>query len=77
VLNRIDRFNLAIDVLDRVPRLRSVSAHHREQLRNKLIEHRQYVRTYGEDMPEIRNWQWSPDPGPASQPENPPQTQPV
>jgi xylulose-5-phosphate/fructose-6-phosphate phosphoketolase len=59
VLNQLDRFNLAMDVIDRVPRLRSVSGHAREQLKNKLIEHRRHVRTYGEDMPEIRNWQWA------------------
>ena len=61
VLNEIDRFNLAIDVIDRVPRLKDVSAHVREELKNKLIEHRQYIRTHGEDMPEIRNWQWPAD----------------
>jgi xylulose-5-phosphate/fructose-6-phosphate phosphoketolase len=77
VLNRIDRFSLAIDVLDRVPRLRPVSAHRREQLRNKLIEHRQYVRTHGEDMPEVRDWQWSPAAGPTTQAENPSLTEPV
>ncbi len=59
VLNRIDRFSLAIDVIDRVPRLQGISAHHREHLRNKLIEHRQHIRTHGEDMPEVRDWQWS------------------
>jgi xylulose-5-phosphate/fructose-6-phosphate phosphoketolase len=68
VLNQIDRFNLAIDVIDRVPRLQDISAHVREELKNKLIEHRQYIRTHGEDMPEIRNWQWSANPGAADQP---------
>jgi xylulose-5-phosphate/fructose-6-phosphate phosphoketolase len=58
VLNDLDRFHLAIDVLDRVPRLRDVAAHFRQALRNKLIEHTQYVREHGEDMPEIREWQW-------------------
>lgn len=58
VLNQIDRFNLAIDVIDRVPRLRDISAHIREELKNKLIEHRLYIETHGEDMPEIRNWQY-------------------
>jgi len=60
VLNRIDRFNLAIDVIDRVPKLQPIGGRYRERLRNKLIEHRQYIRTYGEDMPEVREWQWSP-----------------
>lgn len=63
VLNQLDRFNLAIDVIDRVPRLKDVSAHVREELKNKLIEHRQYIRTHGEDMPEIRNWEWTAAPG--------------
>jgi len=58
VMNQLDRFNLAIDVIDRVPRLQAVAAHAREQLKNKLIEHRMYVRAHGEDMPEIRHWEW-------------------
>ncbi|WP_369130841.1 phosphoketolase family protein [Modestobacter roseus] len=60
VMNRIDRYHLAIDVIDRVERLRDVSAHAREQLAGKIIEHRQYVRTHGEDLPEIQQWQWAP-----------------
>jgi len=63
VRNRIDRFDIAIDVIDRVPRLQPISAHYRERLRNKLIEHRQYIHIHGEDMPEIAGWQWSPTPG--------------
>jgi xylulose-5-phosphate/fructose-6-phosphate phosphoketolase len=66
VMNGIDRYDLAIDVIDRVPRLRTVGAHARDRLRNQLIEHRQYVRTHGEDLPEIRNWQWSPAAGPVT-----------
>ncbi|AOT04668.1 phosphoketolase family protein [Arthrobacter sp. U41] len=68
VLNQLDRFNLAIDVIDRVPKLKDVSAHVREELKNKLIEHRQYIRAHGEDMPEIRNWEWASAPGPANVP---------
>jgi xylulose-5-phosphate/fructose-6-phosphate phosphoketolase len=67
VLNQIDRFNLAIDVIDRVPRLRGTSAHVREELKDKLLEHRQYIRVHGEDMPEITQWQWSAVPGPDDQ----------
>ncbi|MBG6191760.1 xylulose-5-phosphate/fructose-6-phosphate phosphoketolase [Arthrobacter sp. CAN_A212] len=59
VMNQIDRFNLAIDVIDRVPRLRDVSSHAREELKDKLISHHHYIRTAGEDLPEVRNWQWS------------------
>jgi xylulose-5-phosphate/fructose-6-phosphate phosphoketolase len=51
-----------------VPRLKDISAHVREELKNKLIEHRQYIRTHGEDLPEIRNWQWSAAPGVVDQP---------
>ncbi|TWF80625.1 xylulose-5-phosphate/fructose-6-phosphate phosphoketolase [Pseudonocardia hierapolitana] len=60
VRNRIDRFDIAIDVIDRVPRLRPIAGHYRERLKNTLIEHRQYVRTYGEDMPEVAEWKWEP-----------------
>jgi xylulose-5-phosphate/fructose-6-phosphate phosphoketolase len=77
VRNRIDRFNIAMDVIDRVPRLRSVSGHYRERLKNKLIEHRQYIHTHGEDMPEVVGWQCSSAPGPATQVENPPLREPV
>lgn len=59
VMNQIDRFNLAIDVIDRVPRLRDVSSHAREELKDKLITHHQYIRAAGQDLPEVRNWQWS------------------
>lgn len=59
VMNQIDRFNLAIDVIDRVPRLRDISSHVREELKDKLIAHHQYIRTAGEDLPEVRNWRWT------------------
>jgi xylulose-5-phosphate/fructose-6-phosphate phosphoketolase len=64
VMNQIDRFTLAMDVIDRVPRLQATSGYARESLKNKLIEHRIYVTTHGEDLPEVRNWQWTPGPGP-------------
>ncbi|MGY1753405.1 phosphoketolase family protein [Blastococcus sp. SYSU D01042] len=66
VMNRIDRYNLAIDVIDRVPRLASIGAHARDRLRDQLTEHRQYVRIHGEDLPGIRDWQWSGAAGPAT-----------
>jgi len=66
VMNRIDRYNLAIDVIDRVPRLAGVGAHARDRLRDQLTEHRQYVRTHGEDLPGIRDWQWSGAAGPVT-----------
>ena len=51
VLNDLDRFHLAGDVIDRVPRLRSVAGHVKQLLRDKLVEHRLYVRKHGEDLP--------------------------
>ncbi|MEB3217857.1 MAG: phosphoketolase family protein [Nostocales cyanobacterium 94392] len=58
VMNDLDRFNLADDVIDRVPHLKYRAAHVKQMLHNKLIEHKQYVREHGEDMPEIRDWKW-------------------
>lgn len=64
VLNHMDRYNLAMDVIDRIPRLASASGKAREHFKNELIRHKQYVRTYGEDLPEIQNWEWSTGSGP-------------
>ena len=58
VLNDLDRFHLAGDVIDRVPRLRDVAAHFKQFLRDRLIEHKRYVVEHGEDMPEVRDWTW-------------------
>ena len=58
VLNDLDRFHLACDVTDRVPRIRNLGAHLRQDLRNKRAEHSLHIRKYGDDMPEIRNWKW-------------------
>ena len=58
VLNRIDRYHLALDVLDRVERIRPIAGHAREELENILAEHTRYVRTHGEDMPVITDWHW-------------------
>jgi xylulose-5-phosphate/fructose-6-phosphate phosphoketolase len=58
VLNRIDRFDLAIDVIDRVPALQTYGAHVKELLKNKLVEHRRYINEHGKDMPEISSWKW-------------------
>ena len=59
VLNELDRYHLAGDVVDRVPRLQSIGAHFKQFLRNKLVQHKQYIYTHGEDMPEIRDWKWT------------------
>jgi xylulose-5-phosphate/fructose-6-phosphate phosphoketolase len=58
VLNDLDRFHLVEAVLDHVPGLAATSAHVRQRVRDKLVEHGEYIRRYGEDMPEIRNWSW-------------------
>ena len=58
VLNDLDRFHLAGDVVDRVPRLQSIGGHFKQLLRNQLVEHKQYIGDHGDDMPEIRDWTW-------------------
>ena len=58
VMNELDRFNLVDDVIDRVPRLKNTAAHVKQWLHDKLIEHKQYIRLRGEDLPEIRDWKW-------------------
>jgi xylulose-5-phosphate/fructose-6-phosphate phosphoketolase len=59
VLNEIDRFHLVEDVIDRVPQLGARAAYAKQAIRDKLIDHRRYIREYGEDMPEIQGWSWS------------------
>ncbi|MGK7911021.1 MAG: phosphoketolase [Synechococcus sp.] len=56
--NQIDRFNLVIDVIDRVPSLGSRAAYVKERMKNAIIEHTHYAFTYGMDKPEITNWKW-------------------
>jgi xylulose-5-phosphate/fructose-6-phosphate phosphoketolase len=58
VMNDLDRFHLAGDVIERVPRLSNVAAHVAQLLRNKLIEHKLYIHKHGDDLPEIRDWKW-------------------
>jgi xylulose-5-phosphate/fructose-6-phosphate phosphoketolase len=58
VLNDMDRFHLAADVVDRVPRLRDTGAHFMQHLRNKLVEHKLYICEHGDDLPEVRDWKW-------------------
>jgi xylulose-5-phosphate/fructose-6-phosphate phosphoketolase len=62
VLNDLDRFHLVSDVIDRVPGLGAGAAYAQQAIREKLIEHKQYIGKYGEDMPDIRGWAWSPAP---------------
>jgi xylulose-5-phosphate/fructose-6-phosphate phosphoketolase len=58
VLNDLDRFHLASDVVDRVPRLQRIGAHFQQFVRDKLIEHKEYIYKFGDDLPEIKNWTW-------------------
>jgi xylulose-5-phosphate/fructose-6-phosphate phosphoketolase len=58
IINQIDRFHLAIDVIDRVPRLQAVGAHVKEWLRDQIIEHVEYAHAEGIDSEAIRNWTW-------------------
>ena len=58
VLNEVDRFHLIEGVIDRVPGLGAQAAHLRQRVRDKLVEHREYITRHGEDMPEVRNWKW-------------------
>jgi len=58
VLNDLDRYHLVLDVIDRLPQLHAKAAYLKQELQNKLIDHKQYIYKYGEDMPEIRNWKW-------------------
>ncbi len=58
VMNDLDRYHLAQDVIDRVPHLQSRAARARQFVRGKLIDHKLYIEKYGQDMPEVRDWKW-------------------
>jgi xylulose-5-phosphate/fructose-6-phosphate phosphoketolase len=59
VLNRMDRFQLALDVVRRVPRLSGVAGQALQQFSDAIQRHKRYVSEYGEDLPEVRNWTWT------------------
>jgi xylulose-5-phosphate/fructose-6-phosphate phosphoketolase len=58
VRNDLDRFHLVSDVIDRVPMLGYRAAYLKQLMRDKRIEHREYITRHGQDLPEVRNWQW-------------------
>lgn len=59
VMNDLDRFHLVLDVIDRIPLRGSQADYAKQALRDKRIEHKQYIAEYGQDMPEISQWSWS------------------
>ncbi len=61
VLNDLDRFHLVCEVIDRVASLGTKGAYTKQEMQNKLIDHKAYIEIHGEDMPEIRNWKWKLD----------------
>ena len=58
VLNKLDRFSLVSDAIDRVPHMAMRAAYVRQAMRDRLIDHRHYVTCHGDDLPAIRNWRW-------------------
>jgi xylulose-5-phosphate/fructose-6-phosphate phosphoketolase len=58
VRNGLDRFHLAGDAINRVPRLGNRAAHAQQLIRDVLVNHRRYIEEHGEDLPEIRDWRW-------------------
>ncbi len=60
VRNRLDRFHLVADIVDRVPRLGAAAVYAKQAIRDKLIDHERYIRAHGEDLPEVRDWTWKP-----------------
>jgi xylulose-5-phosphate/fructose-6-phosphate phosphoketolase len=59
VLNELDRFHLVGDTIDRLPQMASRAGYIKQEMREKLIEHKEYIRSVGEDMPEILSWRWA------------------
>lgn len=58
VLNDLDRYHLALDVVERVQRISNIRGYMRAKVEELLLKHKHYIREHGEDMPEIRNWKW-------------------
>jgi xylulose-5-phosphate/fructose-6-phosphate phosphoketolase len=72
VRNRIDRFHLALDAMERVPGIGAEADHLRQHIRDKLVTHHWYIAEHGEDMPDVRDWRWSGHGGARDQPNETP-----
>ena len=58
VLNDLDRFHLVMDTIERLPQTCDQAIYLKQQLKDKLVEYRQFINEHGLDLPEIRNWKW-------------------
>ena len=58
VMNDMDRFHLVMDTLDRLPQLKDTANYLKQEMQDKLIEHKNYIRKNGIDIPEVKNWRW-------------------
>ena len=58
VQNKVDRFHLVQDVVDRVPQLGTKGAYLKQWVQDKLVQHKRYIHQHGQDLPEILNWKW-------------------
>jgi len=61
VMNDLDRFHLIADVIDRLPMLQIKAAYAKQAIHDKLMDHKRYIAEHGEDLPELREWKWSPE----------------
>ncbi len=62
MLNDLDRFHLVMDAVDRLPQTGDQGIYLKQQLKDKLVEHKLYITKNGQDLPEIRDWQWKESP---------------
>ena len=58
VQNEIDRYHLVMDALKYLPKLKNRSAILNQLCKDKLVEHKEYIHEYGDDMPDVKNWNW-------------------